>query len=225
MSMRIAVVIPTLNEEESLERAIASARETDPEEIVVSDGGSRDRTLAIAEAAGVRVMTSERSRARQMNAAARSTQAEALLFLHADTFLPPGAGARIREALDGGYAFGGFRIRFTEDETRLKVAAAMINLRTSMTLCPWGDQAQFVTRARFDQAGGYPEMPIMEDYEFARRMKALGKVVVLPEKVSTSGRRFLQRGVLATAAINWRIILSYHLGASPEDLRRLYGSR
>ena len=122
MSMRIAVVIPTLNEEESLERAIASARETDPEEIVVSDGGSRDRTLGIAEAAGVRVMTSERSRARQMNAAARSTQAGILLFLHADTVLPPGAGARIREALDGGYAFGGFRIRFTEDETRLFVA-------------------------------------------------------------------------------------------------------
>ena len=101
----------------------------------------------------------------------------------------------------------------------------MINLRTAMTRCPWGDQAQFVTRERFDLAGGYPEMPIMEDYEFARRMKALGAVTVLRDKVATSGRRFLQRGVLATAATNWRIILSYHLGASPEDLRRLYGSR
>jgi hypothetical protein len=101
----------------------------------------------------------------------------------------------------------------------------MINFRTSITRCPWGDQAQFVTRDRFDAAGGYPEIPIMEDYEFARRMKALGKVALLPGAVSTSGRRFLQRGVLATAATNWRIIISYHLGVSPEELRRLYGSR
>ncbi|MCM2315854.1 MAG: TIGR04283 family arsenosugar biosynthesis glycosyltransferase [Thermoanaerobaculia bacterium] len=225
MTARIAVVIPTLNEESSLERAIASARETDPDEIVVSDGGSGDRTLEIAGRCGARVIASERMRARQMNGAARSTSAEALLFLHADTVLPPEAGARIREAIDDGFAFGGFRIRFTEDDLRLRIAAAMINFRTSMTRCPWGDQAQFVTRERFDLAGGYPEMPIMEDYEFARRMKALGGVTVLRERVSTSGRRFLQRGVLATAAMNWRIILSYHLGASPEDLRRLYGSR
>lgn len=225
MSARIAVVIPTLNEEASLELAIASARQAEPDEIVVSDGGSRDRTLTIAEACGARILTSERMRARQMNAAARSTRAEILLFLHADTELPPAAGARIRQAIDDGFAFGGFRIRFTEDESRLRVAAAMINVRTSITRCPWGDQAQFVTRERFDAAGGFPEMSIMEDYEFARRMKALGGVTILPEKVATSGRRFLQRGVLATAALNWRIILSYHLGASPEDLRRLYGSR
>lgn len=225
MNDRIAVVIPTLNEESSLERAIASARDTDPDEIVVSDGGSRDRTLEIAGSCGVRVISSERMRARQMNGAARSTSAGILLFLHADTVLPPEAGRRIREAVASGFAFGGFRIRFTEDESRLRVAAAMINFRTSMTRCPWGDQAQFVTRERFDLAGGFPEMPIMEDYEFARRMKALGGVTVLRETVSTSGRRFLARGVLATAAMNWRIILSYHLGASPEDLRRLYGSR
>ncbi|MGK2858177.1 MAG: TIGR04283 family arsenosugar biosynthesis glycosyltransferase [Thermoanaerobaculia bacterium] len=225
MNARIAVVIPTLNEEASLEHAIASARETDPEEIVVSDGGSSDRTLAIAESCGVRVVASERMRAKQMNGAARSTDAEVLLFLHADTVLPDAAGARIRQAVERGFAFGGFRIQFSEPEPRLRVAAAMINLRTAITRCPWGDQAQFVTRERFDLAGGYPEMPIMEDYEFARRMKVMGGVTVLPEKVSTSGRRFLQRGVLATAATNWRIILSYHLGKSPEELRRLYGSR
>jgi hypothetical protein len=160
-----------------------------------------------------------------MNEAARSADAEILLFLHADTTLPQLAGSMIREAVARGTAFGGFRIRFTEDERRLRLAAAMINFRTSITRCPWGDQAQFVTRDRFDAAGGYPEIPIMEDYEFARRMKALGKVALLPGAVSTSGRRFLQRGVLATAATNWRIIISYHLGVSPEELRRLYGSR
>jgi hypothetical protein len=131
----------------------------------------------------------------------------------------------ISDAVERGFEFGGFRIRFAEDDPRLRVAAAMINLRTSITRCPWGDQAQFMTRRRFDAVGGYRDMPIMEDYELARRMKALGSVALLRGTVSTSGRRFLERGILATAVINWRIVASYHLGASPEELRRLYGSR
>lgn len=225
MSVRIAVIIPTLNEQESIESAVTSAIAIGASEVVVSDGGSDDRTLELAASCGARLVTSARMRARQMNEAARSTDAEALVFLHADTTLPPDAGSMIRAALGRGTAFGGFRIRFTEDEPRLRVTAAMINLRTSITRCPWGDQAQFVTRERFDASGGYREIPIMEDYEFARRMKSMGRVALLPGEVSTSGRRFLQRGVLATAAMNWRIILSYHLGVSPEELRRLYGSR
>ena len=115
MTARIAVVIPTLNEETSIERAIASARQAEPDEIVVSDGGSQDRTLAIAKDCGARVLASERMRARQMNTAANSTRAEILLFLHADTMIPPDAGAKIRLAIDRGFAFGVFRIRFTEN--------------------------------------------------------------------------------------------------------------
>jgi rSAM/selenodomain-associated transferase 2 len=225
MSDRIAVIIPTLNEESALEAAIRSARDAGAAEIIVSDGGSRDRTLEVAARCGARLVTSERMRARQLNEAARSTDAGILAFLHADTTLPSDAGALIRAAIANGIEFGGFRIRFAEDDLRLRFAAAMINLRTSITRCPWGDQAQFMTRERFDASGGYPEMPIMEDYEFARRMKALGPVALLRGKVSTSGRRFLERGIVATAVTNWRIVASYHLGASPEELRRLYGSR
>ncbi|MBI2213303.1 MAG: TIGR04283 family arsenosugar biosynthesis glycosyltransferase [Acidobacteria bacterium] len=225
MTLRFAVIIPTLNEEASIERAIASAFEIDASEVVVSDGGSSDQTLEIAARSGATLMTSARMRAQQMNEAARSTAAEILVFLHADTTLPTGAGEMIRKAAERGAAFGGFRIRFSEGGPRLRMAAAMINLRTSLTRCPWGDQAQFVTRERFETVRGFREIPIMEDYDFARRMKALGSVALLPGAVSTSGRRFLQRGVLATAATNWRIILSYHLGVAPEELRRLYGSR
>jgi rSAM/selenodomain-associated transferase 2 len=225
MSERIAVIIPTLNEESALEAAIRSAPEAGAAEIIVSDGGSSDRTLEVAARCGARLVTSERMRARQMNEAARSTDAGILAFLHADTTLPSDAGTLIREAAGRRFGFGGFRIRFTEDDPRLRFAAAMVNLRTSITRCPWGDQVQFMTRERFEALGGYRDMPIMEDYELARRMKAFGPVAFLRGEVSTSGRRFLERGIVATAVTNWRIVAAYHLGASPEELRRLYGSR
>jgi len=225
MTAAIAAIIPTMNEESSLERAIASARAAGATDIIVGDGGSTDRTVEVAVRCEARLVTSARVRALQMNHAARSTDAGILVFLHADTTLPPEAGALIRDAIANGFGFGAFRIRFTETDFRLRVAAAMINLRTSITRCPWGDQAQFMTRERFEAAGGYREMPIMEDYELARRMKQLGPVALLRARVSTSGRRFLERGVIATAVTNWRIVASYHLGASPEELRRLYGSR
>jgi len=225
MTARLAVIIPTLNEESSLERAIVSARAAGAESIIVGDGGSTDRTREVAVQCEATLVTSARIRARQLNEAARSSDAGILVFLHADTTLPSDAGALIRDATGNGFGFGAFRIRFTETDPRLRVAAAMINLRTRLTRCPWGDQAQFMTRERFEAAGGYPEMPIMEDYELARRMKRLGPVALLRAEVSTSGRRFLERGVVATAITNWRIVASYHLGASPDELRRIYGSR
>jgi rSAM/selenodomain-associated transferase 2 len=221
----MAVIIPVLNEEATIRASIGSAREAGADEIVVSDGGSRDGSLALARELGVRVIDTERSRARQLNVAARATDSEILLFLHADTTLPDGARSLIEQALDGGAIFGGFRLRFLEDEPRLRVCAAMINFRTLRTRCPWGDQAQFTTRAQFERVGGYPDMPIMEDYEMARRMRASGPTAVLPAHVLTSGRRFLEKGVLATAVTNWKIITAYHLGVSPAELRKMYGSR
>lgn len=225
MNDPIAAIIPTKNEESCIAAAIASARAAGASEIVIGDGGSSDRTVEIATRSGASIVRSANVRAIQMNDAARATSSEILLFLHADTTLPPEAAALVRGAIAGGAAFGGFRIRFAEDDARLRLAEALINARTAMTRCPWGDQAQFMSRERFEAVGGYPEMPIMEDYELARRMRALGPVAILPAPVRTSGRRFLERGVLATTALNWRIILAYHMGTPPADLRRLYGSR
>lgn len=126
------------------------------------------------------------------------------------------------DAIRRGGIFGGFRIRFTEPLLRLRLAASLINLRTSLSRRPWGDQAQFALRAAFLAAGGFRPDPIMEDYELAIRMKGLGKTVLLHQSVLTSGRRFVRKGLLRTALLNWRIVTLYRRGWDPAELERLY---
>lgn len=218
--MPITAVIPALNEEERIGATIEAARRAGVAEVIVADGGSSDATVRIARERGARIVEGERIRARQLNRGAEAASHDVLLFLHADTLLPDGAARAIDDALQHGAIFGGFRIAFVEDG--LALAAALINARTRLTRAPWGDQAQFTTRETFRRAGGFPDFPIMEDYELARRMKRLGRTAVLPLAVRTSGRRFLQKGVLRTAAMNWRIIAAYHLGVEPERLAGWY---
>lgn len=220
--MRASVIIPTLNEEEHVAEAIRSALAAGAAEVIVSDGGSRDRTVEVARAAGARVIASERTRARQLNRAADEATGEMLLFLHADTRLPARAVDVAAVSLRGGAVFGGFRVRFAEQGWRLRYVQTMINLRTRLTRAPWGDQAQFTTSDAFARIGGYPDYPLMEDYELARRMKRIGRTVVLPLFVETSGRRFLSKGVIRTSAINWSIVAAYHAGVSPERLAKWY---
>lgn len=213
------MVIPALNEAERIAATIDAARAAGASEVIVADGGSSDATVVVARASGARVIEGESVRARQLNQGAEAASHDALVFLHADTLLPPDACAAIERAL-ADHVFGGFRVEFLEPG--LRFVSGMINLRTRFTRAPWGDQAQFARRDAFLRAGGYPDYPIMEDYELARRMKRLGPVAVLPLTVRTSGRRFLQQGVLRTTFTNWRIILAYHLGVSPERLARWY---
>jgi rSAM/selenodomain-associated transferase 2 len=219
----VSVIIPTLNEEERIGAAIESAFRAGASEVIVVDGGSRDATLAIAAAAGARTIAGETVRARQLNRGAAAATQETLIFLHADTLLPEGAVAAVEDARRAGAVFGGFRIAFPE--RGLEKVAALINRRTSLTRAPWGDQAQFLRRETFLAIGGYPDLPIMEDYELARRLKRTGPTVLLPLAVRTSGRRFVQNGLFRTAATNWLIVLAYHLGVSPDRLARWYRGR
>jgi len=231
----VSVVIPTLNEEARLGATIDAAFAAGAAEVIVADGGSSDATVAIAQSRGARVLRVVRAsgaltegapearttpRASQLNAGAREAKHDAVIFLHADTFLPEGACKAIESAMKAGVVFGGFRIAFIEDG--LRVVAALINARTRLTRKPWGDQAQFVARDAFLRAGGYRELPIMEDYELARRMKRIGRTAMLPLAVRTSGRRFRELGSFRTAALNWWIIACYHAGVSPERLARWY---
>ena len=209
----VTVVIPTLNEELRVAAAVRSAFEAGASEVIVVDGGSVDATAQIARDAGARVLTGERMRAKQLNLGAREAANDTIIFLHADTLLPRGAAEAVVAARAD---FGGFRIAFAERSLRLRIAAFLINLRTRITRQPWGDQAQFVSRAAFP---GFREIPIMEDYDLARTMK---QRVVLPLTVFTSGRRFLEKGVLRTSFINWRTIVQYHLGVDAEELARRY---
>jgi len=218
----VTVIIPTLNEEDWIAGAVTSAFAAGASEVIVADGGSIDRTARLATSAGARMLLSEPMRARQLNLGADAASHETLVFLHADSRLPAGAAAEVEDALMNGADFGGFRIAFAEPSRRLRLAAAMINLRTSITRCPWGDQAQFIRRETFLKAGGFLEMPLMEDYELAMRMKRHGRSVLLPMTVTTSGRRFLRKGLLRTAAHNWRTIIRYRLGADIDALARGY---
>lgn len=208
--MTVSVVIPALNEEEWIAGAVESARGC---EAIVVDGGSSDRTARFATAAGARVLLSDPPRGRQLNRGAEASAGDWIVFLHADSRLPAGFADAIEQS---GARFGGFRLRFAEDDRRLRIAATMINLRTAVTREPWGDQAQFVRRSAFT---GFPEIPIMEDYALARRMRPAR---ILPLAVTTSGRRFLQKGLLRTAALNWWTIVRYHLGVDAERLAKAY---
>lgn len=220
--MGVTVIIPTLDEAARAGAAIDSAFAAGASEVIVADGGSADATVAVARQHGARVVEGATMRSRQMNRAAAEAANDALLFLHADTLLPDGACAAVLDALASGAVFGGFELRFTEQAPRLRFAAALINFRTRLTRSPWGDQAQFVVRKAFLESGGFLEIPIMEDYEIAIRMKRRGRSVVLPQKVTTSGRRFLTRGLFRTAFVNWRIIIAWRLGVDPEELARIY---
>jgi len=219
--MSVTVIIPTLNEEEWITAAVSSAFSAGAAEVIVADGGSADRTPRLATSAGARLLLSEPMRARQSNLGAHAASNEVLIFLHADTHLPAGAADAVEDALRRA-DFGGFRIAFAEPSRKLRVVAAMINLRTSLTRCPWGDQAQFIRRDVFLDRGGFLEIPLMEDYELAIRMKRTARSVLLPLTVTTSGRRFLRKGVLRTSAHNWRTILRYRTGADIDALARSY---
>lgn len=213
------MIIPTLNEADRVGDAVLAAFLAGAAEVIVVDAGSSDATVASARARGADVIEGVRVRARQLNRGAQAAAHNHVIFVHADTLLPLGAADAVERAIADGAVFGGFRLRFLEGGPRLACVAFMINTRTRLTHAPWGDQAQFVRRDAFP---GYPDFPIMEDYELARRMKRKGRTALLPLHVGTSGRRFLQKGVLVTSAINWLIIVAYHLGVAPERLARWY---
>ena len=213
--MPVSVIIAALDDEATVGAAIDSAFAAGAAEVIVSDGGSSDRTWQIAKERGANVIQSQPWRSKQFNYAANVAKHAAFLFLHADTTLPAGACAAVDRALKDA-DFGGFRISFIEDAFKLRVAAFLINLRTRITKSPWGDQAQFIRRSAF---GGFREIPLMEDYELASRMK---RRVLLPMYVKTSGRRFLTKGLIRTAIVNWSIILRWRMGADAESLAKIY---
>lgn len=219
--MRLAIVIPTLDEERVLADSLPRALEIG-DEVCVSDGGSRDATVDIARSMGARVVTAAPGRGPQLNRGAEVTESDVLLFLHADTRLPEGAGDLVREAIASGAVGGGFLVRYEPARGSLRHAHRMVSLRTRLTGCPLGDQAQFVRRQSFEELGGFSEWPILEDLDLMRRLKRRGRIAIIDRSVVSSSRRFLSRGVLRTSAVNYLIWTLYFAGVSPEKLARLY---
>jgi rSAM/selenodomain-associated transferase 2 len=222
---RLSLIVPMLNEAEALPELLAqlsgfSARGC---EVVLVDGGSTDGCDALAIQAGFTVLIAQRGRARQMNAGAAYASGDIFLFLHADTHLPDQADSLILDALRSSRAgWGRFDVQITGQSAWLPFIAAMINLRSRLSGIATGDQAVFVQRELFDQVGGFPDQPLMEDIELCSRLKWVAAPVCLREKVTTSGRRWERRGVLRTVLLMWRLRLAYFLGVPAEQLARVY---
>lgn len=219
--MKLSVIIPTLDEEASLPRALASV--PPGIEIVVADGQSRDRTVEIATRRGTRLATGARGRGAQMNLGARVATGEAFLFLHADCELGPGAEETIRNALrDPNVVGGSFRLRIARPGWSHRVVAFGANLRARFLHLPYGDQAIFVRRSDFEAIGGYPEIPLMEDVELVRKLRRRGDLVCLRETVTTEPRHWEALGPLFTTLLNWVTISLFFAGASPARLAPFY---
>ena len=222
---RIAVIIPVLNEEDSIPGTLSSIRQGTNMETIVVDGGSTDQTCKLA-ATRRPVISCQRGRAVQMNTGARSTSAEILFFLHADTRLPLNYDRHIREALaDSRNVAGAFSLGHEANNLPLKIIEIGANVRSRRLKLPYGDQGFFLWAADFKALGGFPELPIMEDAAFIWALKEQGRIVTLPQKVMSSARRYEHFGVLPTWIINQCVIMSFLKGADPDELAHRYRSR
>jgi len=221
--VQISVIIPILNEAKNIMATLQALLPLSPSELFIVDGGSSDGTRAICRQFGVEVLTAPRGRAAQMNYGARRATGDVLLFLHADTRLPPTAFDDIRNALSDPRCVGGrFDIQLDGDHWMLRVIGAMISLRSRLSKVGTGDQGIFVRREVFQRMGGFPEIPLMEDIALCRALKRLGAVACLRSKVITSARRWESDGVWRTIIRMWALRLLYLAGVSPVRLKKFY---
>jgi rSAM/selenodomain-associated transferase 2/rSAM/selenodomain-associated transferase 1 len=220
---KISVIIPTVDEEETLAAAFEVLRWEEIEEVVVADGGSRDGTVALARAFGAKVVRAGPTRAARLNAGAEVSSGDVLLFLHADTRLPSGFREQVaRIMVRGSAAAGAFRLRVDAPSPAIHLVETWVDLRTRLFGMPYGDQAIFLRAERFREMGGFPALPIMEDFVFARRLRRAGRITLLDAAVITSGRRWERLGVLRTSLVNQSMVLGFALGVSPDRLARWY---
>lgn len=220
--MRLSVVVPALDEASGIAETVASAAAPGVEVIVV-DGGSRDGTPERARAAGARVLQTTPGRARQLGMGGREARGEVVLFLHADTRLPPGWPEAVRAALrDPQVAGGAFRFRFDARGPLLRLVEWGTCLRVALLRLPYGDQALFLRREVLEAAGGVPEVPIMEDLDLVRAIRRRGRLALLPLPAVTSARRYRERGVLRTVGRNAVAAAGFYLGVERQRIAAWY---
>ncbi len=222
--LSISVIVPVLNEEESIGEVIRKLKENDVE-IVVADGGSADRTVAICEREGIIVVPSEPGRARQMNAGASAAAGNIFLFLHADTRLPDEFEDQVKETILEGAVAGAFLFSTDMNTSSMRVIENATHFRAYRLGIVFGDQAIFAAREAFFRAGGYPEQPIMEDYELWKRLGRVGKRSLIPLSATTSARKWEKQGTWRTTLINQAVTWLYVMGVSPERLAKWYKSK
>jgi rSAM/selenodomain-associated transferase 2 len=222
--MQLSIIIPTLDEAGCVADAIRRAREAGPTEIIVADGGSGDRTPQRAEAAGADiVLATGRGRAFQQNTAAAASRGDALLFLHADCWIEPGSLEAIRAALADERVVGGcFRQRIEAPGVLYRLLERGNSLRVRLFGWAYGDQGIFVRREAFESIGGFPHVQMMEDLLLMKRLKRIGKVVLLNATIHVSPRRWQKAGIVRQTLKNWTLIALVQCGVSPDRLARFY---
>jgi rSAM/selenodomain-associated transferase 2 len=223
---RLSIIMPVLDEGERIAGSLDALAELRAlsVEVVAVDGGSRDATVQRARLRADRVIPSPPGRAVQMNAGAAQASGNVLMFLHADTRLPPEAERLVLDGLArSGRAWGRFDVAIEGRPRMLKLIARAMNVRSRLTGIATGDQAMFVTREAFDAVGGFPEIPLMEDIALSKALKRVSRPLCLREQAITSGRRWETHGVWRTTLLMWRLRLLYFLGADPAALARRYG--
>jgi rSAM/selenodomain-associated transferase 2 len=222
----LSIIMPVLDEAQLIAdalRALAPLRQRGAEVIVV-DGGSRDRTVELARSHETQVIVAPRGRAAQMNAGATVAGGDVLLFLHADTRLPANADRLVLDGLArSDRRWGRFDLAIAGRSPLLAIIALAINLRSRLAGIASGDQVMFVRRDMFMALGGFPDIALMEDIAMSRALKRIAPPLCLKDKVTTSGRRWETHGVLRTIVLMWRLRLAYFLGAEPSSLARRYG--
>ncbi len=220
---QISVIIPTLNEREALPATLSGVAGTPEVEVVVADGGSLDGTIEIARDWGCRVVNTSPGRARQLNRGAEESQGEYLIFLHADTRLPGTFRGCVRETLAvPEVAAGAFRLGIEGARGFLRLIETGANRRSRYFQMPYGDQGIFMRSELFREVGGYPDLPIMEDFELIRRLRRRGRIALAPSSVLTSGRRWKDLGILRTTLLNQIVILAYLAGVRPTRIASWY---
>lgn len=242
---RLSIIIPVLNEANTIQAVLQNIWwnvqphfeqperlgdgqaqidfESSEIEVLVVDGGSQDETIALAKSAGATVITTTAGRACQMNAGAAAATGEILLFLHADTQPPVGFFSLIQKTLaQHNVIAGAFELQIDDDEPGLRWVECGVKWRSSYLQLPYGDQAIFLKKNIFHHLGGFPELPIMEDFVFVRRLQKLGKIAIVPAAVITSARRWQKLGIIKTTLINQFVIAAYFMGVPIEQIARWY---
>ena len=222
--MNISIITPVLNEEQQIVPFLdALNRDEETVEHIFIDGGSTDRTRALLQQYPVRLLCSPPGRGLQQNMGAEAAHGSILLFLHCDTRLPDNFAALIQEALNRpGRVAGAFSLAIDHPGWPYRLVEQGANIRSRLFNLPYGDQALFMKKSVFEESGGFPDHPLLEEITLLRRLRRLGSIGTTPAHATTSARRWRRLGIIRTTLINQLLLAGFVMGISPQRLARLY---